>query len=71
MEEMWLSQRLEVGADFHAVSWPSEGYFYRLSPVFLTTAEVLTPFHRQRSRGPERYSWRCWAFNPGLCDAWF
>lgn len=29
MEEMWLSQRLEVGADFHAVSWPSEGYFYR------------------------------------------
>lgn len=29
MEEMWLSQRLEVGAEFHAVSWPSEAYFYR------------------------------------------
>lgn len=74
MEEMWFSQRLEVGANFHAVSWPGG----RVLPVgdllFSSAPPKSSPHFTDKGAEAQRGTTgcrRCWALNPGLCDAWF
>lgn len=68
VEEMWFSQRLEVGADFHAVSWPGG----RVLPVddllFSSPPPKSSPHFTDKGAEAQRGTagcWRCWALKPG------